>query len=45
MSLLELQGLTIEPENGHHGPPPGSRASKACSGGGDAGSRLSLLLC
>ncbi|MEV0117234.1 SapB/AmfS family lanthipeptide [Streptomyces sp. NPDC050844] len=44
MSLLELQGLTIEPENGHR-PPPGSRASKACTGGGDAGSRLSLLLC
>ncbi|MFF7265524.1 SapB/AmfS family lanthipeptide [Streptomyces sp. NPDC008159] len=29
MSLLELQGLTIEPEVGH-GPPPGSRASKGC---------------
>ncbi|MDO0910292.1 SapB/AmfS family lanthipeptide [Streptomyces sp. DT2A-34] len=40
MSLLELQGLTIESEAGHR--PPGSRASKYCGGGG---SRLSLLLC
>ncbi|WP_345013028.1 SapB/AmfS family lanthipeptide [Streptomyces shaanxiensis] len=41
MSLLELQGLTIESETGY-APPPGSRASKGCGGGG---SRLSLLLC
>ncbi|NUR01119.1 MAG: SapB/AmfS family lantipeptide [Streptomyces sp.] len=39
MSLLELQGLTIETETGH-APPPGSRASKGCGG-----SRLSLLIC
>ncbi|MGW1751359.1 class III lanthipeptide [Streptomyces sp. NPDC002092] len=39
MSLLELQGLTIETETGLR-PPPGSRASKGCGG-----SRLSLLLC
>lgn len=42
MSLLELQGLTIESETGY-APPPGSRASKGCGGGG--GSHLSLLLC
>ncbi len=42
MSLLELQGLTIETETGA-APPPGSRASKYCGGGG--GSFLSLLLC
>ncbi|MFE7853145.1 SapB/AmfS family lanthipeptide [Streptomyces sp. NPDC057403] len=29
MSLLELQGLTIESQDGLR-PPPGSRASKAC---------------
>ncbi|MER5939343.1 MULTISPECIES: SapB/AmfS family lanthipeptide [unclassified Streptomyces] len=40
MSLLELQGLTIESETGYR-PPPGSRASKGCGGG----SFLSLLLC
>lgn len=39
MSLLELQGLTIESETGL-APPPGSRASKGCGG-----SRLSLLIC
>jgi hypothetical protein len=39
MSLLELQGLTIDTETGHR-PPPGSRASKGCGG-----SRLSLLIC
>ncbi|MDF3148761.1 MULTISPECIES: class III lanthipeptide [unclassified Streptomyces] len=38
MSLLELQGLTIESEAGHR--PPGSRASKGCGHSG-----LSLLLC
>ncbi|WP_107120165.1 SapB/AmfS family lanthipeptide [Streptomyces regalis] len=37
MSLLELQGLTIESETGYHRP-PGSRASKACSG-------LSVIFC
>lgn len=37
MSLLELQGLTIESEAGYHRP-GGSRASKGCS-------VASLLLC
>ncbi|MET9828164.1 SapB/AmfS family lanthipeptide [Streptomyces sp. NPDC006385] len=36
MSLLELQGLTIESEAGYR-PPPGSRASRGCA------SILSLL--
>lgn len=40
MSLLELQGLTIESESGA-APPPGSRASKGCGNF----SLLSLLLC
>lgn len=38
MSLLELQGLTIESETGLR-PPPGSRASRGCFSG------LSLLIC
>ncbi|MEV8017378.1 SapB/AmfS family lanthipeptide [Streptomyces sp. NPDC086554] len=38
MSLLELQGLTIDTETGYR-PPPGSRASKGCH----TGSYLSLL--
>jgi len=38
MSLLDLQGLTIESEAGLY-PPPGSRASKGCH----TGSYLSLL--
>ncbi|MEW2397050.1 SapB/AmfS family lanthipeptide [Streptomyces sp. NPDC046862] len=41
MSLLELQGLTIEPETGAK-PPPGSRASKGCFIGG---SLLSIIFC
>ena len=43
MSLLDLQGLTIEPEAGQ-GPPPGSRASKGCFNTG-GGSNWSLLFC
>lgn len=42
MSLLELQGLTIESENGA-APPPGSRASKGCNNTGGGGSNISLL--
>ncbi|MCX5265724.1 SapB/AmfS family lanthipeptide [Streptomyces rishiriensis] len=42
MSLLELQGLTIESETGLK-PPPGSRASKGCFLGG--GSLFSILFC
>jgi SapB morphogen precursor RamS len=39
MSLLELQGLTVETESGVN-PPPGSRASKFCNA-----SVLSVLIC
>ncbi|MEU6799917.1 SapB/AmfS family lanthipeptide [Streptomyces neyagawaensis] len=42
MSLLELQGMTIESETGLK-PPPGSRASKGCIIGG--GSVFSFLFC
>ncbi|MEV6382553.1 SapB/AmfS family lanthipeptide [Streptomyces sp. NPDC051773] len=43
MSLLELQGLTIESETGLK-PPLGSRASKGCFLGGGV-SFLSIFLC
>jgi hypothetical protein len=42
MSVLDLQKMQTPKEKG---PPAGSRSSKGCNSGGDAGSQLSLLLC